>query len=180
MKLRILPILLAVACSSLILFGGWFMYRSYAMETPLNELVSQAQGVEEVQMELSNQSVNIKVKLNNEANMREIYQKVATEGADIIGKRQLNIQVVNDSSPELDKWWSIVLFDIAQAMDTRKYSRIPVTLEEKAAALPGLQAVTEMDDNNVYVRLTYGEKSKYIILPRVPAKLGVWPNEQIQ
>ncbi|GIP32434.1 hypothetical protein [Paenibacillus sp. J2TS4] len=180
MKLRVVPILLAVVCSSLILFGGWFMYRSYAMETPLNELVSQAQGVEQVQMELSNQAVNIKVKLNGEANLREIYQKVATEGANIIGKRQLTIQVENNSSSDLDQWWSLVLFDIAQAMDTRQYSQIPATLEEKTATLPGLQAVTEMDDNNVYVRLTHEGKSKYIILPRVPARLGVWPNEQVQ
>jgi hypothetical protein len=31
-----------------------------------------------------------------------------------------------------------------------------------------------MDETNVYVRLTDGVNSKYIILPRTPAQMGVW------
>lgn len=179
MKLKLMPILLAVACSSVILFGGWFVYRSYAMETPLATMVSEAPGVEEADINLTNNSIHINLKLNEEANLREIYEHIQTEGAGILGKRQLNITLENNSSPALDQWWSVVLFDIAQAMETRNYSTIPVTLQEKAADLSGLQTITEIDDTNVYIQLTYQDKSKYIILPRVPAQLGVWPNEQI-
>lgn len=177
MKLRLLPILLTVACSSVLLFGGWFVYRSYAMETPLTQIVSEAPGVENVTMDLTNESVHINLKLNEQANLRELYQKLEQEGAGIIGKRNLDVKITNESSPELEKWWSVVLFDIAQAMETRQYAQIPQTLADKAASLPGLKTESEMDAKNVYIELTYNGKSKFIILPRVSAKIGVWPNE---
>ncbi|WP_010273778.1 V-type proton ATPase subunit C [Paenibacillus senegalensis] len=179
MKLRLLPILLTVACSSVILFGGWFVYRSYAMETPLATVVSEAPGVEEADINLTNNFVDIYLKLNQDANLREIYKHIQKEGAGLLAKRELNLHIEEEPSPAIDQWWSRVLFDIAQAMETRNYSAIPVTLEEKSADLPGLEVVTEIDSTNVYVQLTYEGATKYILLPRVPAQLGVWPNEQI-
>lgn len=179
MKLRLLPILLTVACSSILLFGGWFVYRSYAMETPLATVVSEAPGVEEADIHITNSHVDINLKLSHDANLREIYRHIQQEAAGLLEKRELNLHLDEEDSPDIDQWWSRVLFDIAQAMETRNYSQIPVTLEEKSADLPGLEVVTEIDNTNVYVQLSYQGKTKFILLPRVPAQLGVWPNEQI-
>jgi hypothetical protein len=34
-----------------------------------------------------------------------------------------------------------------------------------------------MDDKFVYIALTDGEKSKYMMLPRTSANMGAWTNE---
>jgi hypothetical protein len=175
MKLRVLPIVIALFTTGIVLFGGWFMYHSYAMENPLAQLVDRSSGVEQVDSSFSKQTVNVTLKLKNGASLREIYQKIA--GSGLVGDRKVQLNVVSNSSPAIDKWWSAALFDIAQAMETRHYSDIPKILGSRSGQLPGLTAATEMDDQNVYIRLTQGDKSKYIILPREAATMGVWPNE---
>jgi hypothetical protein len=177
MKLRPLPIVISLVLSVAVLFGGWFTYRSMAMENPLLELVHASDGVEQVQLDVKKNQVSFQLELSKDASLRQIIQHIRNDGAKTIGTRSLNIQVTNPSSPALDAWWSDQLFTVAQAMETRNYAKIPQTLSERASQLDGLNVFTEMDDRNVYVRLVAGDDSKYIILPRTPEKLGVWANE---
>jgi len=177
MKLKVLPILIALLTSGILLFGGWFMYRSYAMENPLADLVKKNTGVEQVDTTFSNKQAIVSVKLSDQANLRQIYQSIVVDGASLVGGREVQLKVDSDSSAAIDDWWSKALFGVAQAMDTKQYADIPGLLTKEAAAVPSLQAMTEMDDVNVYIRLSDGTHSKYIILPRVPASMGVWPNE---
>jgi hypothetical protein len=172
MKLRVLPIVLTVAVSTILLFGGWFAYRSYAMENPLAGTISSAQGVQQVDTVLNKDNVMIDLKLAGDADLESLYRKVTTDGASIIGSREVKFKLNSDSSPELEKWWSTALFDIAQAMETKHYSDIPQILDKQSSKLAGMSAVSEMDEKNVYIRLSLGDKTKYIILPRTPAVLG--------
>jgi hypothetical protein len=175
-KLRLLPVVISVAVSSVVLFGGWFGYHSLAMENPLMDIVQGVPGVSNAQTSLNNDTVDVTLKLAPGASLREVYQTIETKGSSIIGKRAVNVDVVNESSPELDKWWSSALFDVAQAMETKQYANIPKTLEQHRSELAGLTIATEMDDKNVYVQLSDGDKSKFVILPRVASKMGVWLN----
>lgn len=177
MKLKVLPILIALLTSGALLFGGWFMYRSYAMENPLADLVKKNAGVEQVDAAFSTNKAVVSLKLNDGANLRQIYQSIVTEGASLVNGRDVQLQIDSRSSETIDDWWSKALFGVAQAMDSKQYSTIPGLLSEQAKSVPSLQVSAEMDDVNVYIRLRDGENSKYIILPRVPASMGVWPNE---
>ncbi|MED4599547.1 hypothetical protein P9314_02360 [Paenibacillus validus] len=178
MKLRLLPVILSVVISSTLLFGGYFAYQSYAMENPLQKIVNGIEGVELVSTHLTADKAAIDVKLAAGKSLREVYSTIQTEGKPVIGDRELQIKVQNGSSPRLDAWWSSVLFEVAQAMETKQYAQIPKTLQAHTEADPnGIRATTEMDDRYVYITLTDGESSKYIMLPRTPAKMGVWPSE---
>ncbi|WP_058301627.1 hypothetical protein [Gorillibacterium timonense] len=177
MKLKVLPILIALLTSGTLLFGGWFMYRSYAMENPLADLVKKNAGVEQVDATFSNKQVVVNLKLTDGANLRHLYQSIVTDGASLVDGREVKLQIDSQSSDAIDDWWSKALFGVAQAMDNKQYSDIPKLLNEQAQSVPSLQASTEMDSENVYIRLSDGKNSKYVILPRVPASVGVWPNE---
>lgn len=178
MKLKLIPLLLAVVGSSSILFGGWFVYHSVAMENPLNQALNGSPGVESSEAKIGNKVV-YNVKLNSQAHLSEIVHEINKRAATVSGNREVQINVDSNSSPELESWWSRALFDVAQAMETSKYADIPASLEKKAAEIPGLTVQTEMDDKNVYVRLTDagGEHVKFVILPRTPAKMGVFTGE---
>jgi hypothetical protein len=177
MKLRLLPVFISLVVSSVVLFGGWFGYHSLAMENPLLKIIQKIHGVQEAHIDLKSDEVDIDLKLSADASLREVYNAIVTEGGSIIGKREVKLNVTNASSEQLDRWWSSALFDVAQAMETKQYAQIPKTLEQHAAELSGLKVMTEMDDKNVYVRLTDGDKSKFVILPRTAHRIGVWPNE---
>jgi hypothetical protein len=177
MKLRLIPILLSVSISATVLFGGWFAYQSFAMENPLSEIVSHTPGVQLVQTHISNQNASIDIKLQPGTSLREVYSHISKEGTSIIGAKVLKLKVINESTPQMEQWWSSALFDVAQAMETKQYTQIPKKLQERATSSNDLKVSTEMDDKYVYIALTDGEKSKYMMLPRTSANLGVWTNE---
>ncbi|AFC29939.1 hypothetical protein [Paenibacillus mucilaginosus] len=181
MKLRLLPVILSVLVSSSLLFGGYFAYQSFAMENPLQKTVSGIKGVELVAMDLSGTSAAMEIKLEKGTSLREVYHQIQSQGGTALARKDLKLKVTNPGSARLEQWWSTALFDIAQAMETKQYAQIPATLKEKAAQADqtggAITATTEMDENYVYITLTDGEASKYIMLPRAAAKMGVWPNE---
>lgn len=177
MKLRLLPIVTSVIVSSTLLFGGWFLYDSFAMENPLARIVQEQPGVEHSKVSIGNSSVTIELTPKPEANIREIVNTTVQKGNSIIGKRDVELVVKDSTTPELDRWWSDALFDVAEAMEGKRYAAIPAALEAKKTSFPGLQVETEMDDQYVYVHMTDGTHHKYKLLPRVANRIGVWPNE---
>ncbi|UJF36148.1 hypothetical protein [Paenibacillus hexagrammi] len=177
MKLRLLPLVASVIVSATVLFGGWFAYNSLAMENPLSQIVSESSGIESSSIKLDSEAATIDLELKPDADLRAIVSHIADQGSSILGKRTVQYNVKSNSSPELESWWSKALFDVAQAMETKQYTDIPKALESYASELPNLKVSTEMDDQYVYVRLTDGEFSKFVMLPRTSSKIGVWPNE---
>lgn len=178
MKLRLLPVVVSIVVSATVLFGGYFAYQSVAMENPLQKVVTSIPGVELVTIDLGGSVAHLDLKLAAGTNLRDVYQKIEQEGASVLENKDLQIKVVGEASPRLEQWWSSALFEVAQAMETKQYAQIPKSLQNMAAATGGeLTVSTEMDEKYVYITLKDGELSKYIMLPRTPAKMGVWPNE---
>lgn len=177
MKLRLLPVLVSVVISASVLFGGWFAYQSYAMENPLEGIAEKTPGVELVNTRISNNEAVIEVKLQPGTSLREAYAHIQSESSAFLGKKELKLKVVNETTPEMEQWWSSALFDVAQAMETRHYAQIPATLQSRAKGSTDMKVATEMDDKFVFITLSDGDKSKYVMLPRTPEKMGVWPNE---
>ena len=178
MKLRLLPVVITVLLSSGVLFGGWFAYQSFAMEDPFLEKVAAVEGIAgEPVVEIQREQAVVRIALEPGASLREAYQAIVEAGASSLGDRDVVVEAASESSEALEAWWSGALFDVAQAMETKQYSRIPERLRELAKANGSMQVNTEMDDTNVYITLVDGPNSKHVILPRQPAMMGVWPNE---
>ncbi len=177
LKLRPVPFVISLVVSATVLFGGWFLYHSYAMESPLHELVGKQTGVESVNSQIDNDQVTFNLELNQEASLRTIYAEIVRDEQSILGDRAVKLNITNPPHPELESIWSNLLFDVAEAMEQREYSRIPLLLNEEAVKHDGIHVSAEMDSTNVYIKLTKGEESKFVVLPRVSAQLGVWPNE---
>ena len=174
MKLRFVPIVLSVVISASVLFGGWFLYRQMAVQTPLNQVVSQYEGVKSSQIDIKQDTVSLKLDLEPETDLRGLVEHINKEGKSVIGKRQLKIEVVDHSSETLNKWWEDAMLSVAEAMDNRQYTDILSSLERLAKDSPGLKASAQIDDQNVYVSLSDGKTGKFIILPRQPGKVEVW------
>jgi hypothetical protein len=174
MKLRLLPIIITIAASTAVLFGGWFIYHSMALENPINGIVSGIHGVQRVSTNINNNEVTIDLKLNNDTDLLDLYTTISKQGSSLLSNRNLKLNLASQTTPVLDKWWSSALFEVAQAMETKHYADIPQVLAAKASQMSELKVTSEMDETNVYVRLTQGQYSKYIILPRTPDKMGVF------
>ncbi|MCD9021153.1 hypothetical protein [Cohnella silvisoli] len=176
MKLKLLPIMITAALSAAILFGGWFAYRHYGVEQPLDRVANSIAGVESAKVETSSGHVKISVKLAPDANLGEIYRLIKRDGSGQIGGNQLELAATAKDSARLEKAWSYALFDVAEAMENRKYSGIRDAMGKLSEQFPGVTVTTDMDENNVYISMRDGDAAKYVVLPRQPATLGAWPN----
>lgn len=177
MKLRLVPVLVSIVVTSALMFGGWFVYRGVALESPLADTLRGTDGVLAVSVNIQADTVGVKMELAPDANLHEIMRVIRESGKKAIGKRDVDVTITNRTSDEIERWWSESLFDVAEAMDHHKYGKIPELLNKRAAELPGLQIGTSMDEEYVYIRLVRGDDSKFVMLPRVPERIGVWPYE---
>lgn len=176
MKLRLVPLITTVAVSAVVLFGGWFAYSQFAVQAPLKKLVTEYEGVKNVQFDITQKQVDLKLDLDPKTDLRGLVEHLTVDGKSVIGSRKLKLTVVDHSSKVLDAWWSKALFPVAEAMDNKKYTEIPATLDKLKEGNPNLIVNSMMDTQNIYISLTDGQASKFIILPRVPGELGVWSN----
>ncbi|MNW32675.1 hypothetical protein D3C74_96210 [compost metagenome] len=173
MKLRIVPIVVSVAVSALLLFGGWYAYRQWAVESPFEKMVESYNGVHQVQLDINQTQVIAKLELTTGSNLGELVRQMEKDGKQWIGDRELKVEV-KDSAPEtLNDLWEEALFPVAQAMENKQYTEITTTLDQLQTKNNSVTASADMDENNVYITLTDAQGSKYIILPRAPQKMGV-------
>ncbi|MFD1774206.1 hypothetical protein [Paenibacillus rhizophilus] len=176
MKLRLMPVLLTALLSAALLFGGWFLYRQFVVQEPLEKIISSYKGVNTSHISINRNAVTLKLDLQPGTKLRELVQYINTEGKSAIGGRTVNLDVEQHSNQNLDEYWEKAMFSVAEAMESRKYTLIPETLKELSTQYTNVTATTEIDDKNVYVSLTDGKESKFIILPREPETMGVWNN----
>lgn len=179
MKLRLMPVLLTSLLTAALLFGGWYSYRQFAVQEPLQKIVSSYEGVNDSHITIKRNEVTLKLDLQPGTKLRELVQYVSKEGSSAINGRTLKLDVEQNSSALLDEYWDKAMFSVAEAMESRKYTLIPAKLDGLKAQnseYSSVTATTEIDENNVYVSLSNGTESKFIILPRSGAAMGVWNN----
>lgn len=179
MKLRLMPVLLTSVITAGLLFGGFYAYRQFAVHEPLQKIVSAYEGVNDSHISINRKEVTLKLDLQPGTKLRELVQYVNTEGKSVIDGRALKLDVNQHSSKLLDDYWDKAMFSVAEAMESKKYTLIPAKLDglkQQFSEYKDVTATTEIDDNNVYVSISNGKESKFIILPRAAATMGVWNN----
>lgn len=179
MKVRLIPVLSTFILTAGLLFGGWFAYQSMAVESPLYDMVKDVKGVSDASISLSRNQLWIQLHLNQEAELSTLYRDMLKQSHELAGNRTVHLEIIDQSSEALNQIWQKGLFDLAEAMAAQRYGSIPDLMQELADETPGLQAETAMDEHHVYITLKLEDAAKYAVLPRDPARLGVWPVEQI-
>ncbi|KAF9122429.1 hypothetical protein BGX30_002016, partial [Mortierella sp. GBA39] len=110
--------------------------------------------------------VDLKLDLKPNVNLADLADKISTEGKSVVGTRALKFDFVDHSSDKLNQYWDKAMFSVAEAMENKRYTEIPVKLQDLAKGT-GIQTKAEMDTKNVYITLTDGSSSKFLVLPRV-------------
>ncbi|TCZ81174.1 hypothetical protein E0485_02545 [Paenibacillus albiflavus] len=175
-KLNPIIIILSSVIAVIVLFGGFFVYQRVTFESPLANIINDQPSVEKATIEVTDNEINVDLKAKPDIDLREVMNAIYSQGGSAISKLNVNMNVEDQTSPELETWWKSILFDIAEAMETKAYGRIPEILHNQAPALDGIQISTDLDDHNVYIKLVHKNAYKIVILPRTPSQLGVPTN----
>lgn len=175
-KLRLWPVALSLLLTASLLFGGWFLYRSLALENPLVDQLQQMAGIRSADVQITTDQLIISADLEEDASLRALMADVKAATERYLSGRNLSFTINNASSPALDQWWSAQLFDIAEAMENKQYGRIRDIVDAGASQLPGIDVYAEMDETYVYLRLHHEQASRFIMLPRDPGQMKGWSN----
>lgn len=176
MKLSVQRVVVSVVVSAVLLFGGWFAYQHWAVENPFQHQVSQIDGVRSVHTSITPNQVELNLDLAPDTDFAGLVRQIEADGKQLLGSRELKLTVKDQTSDNLEQVWQEALFPIAQAMENKQYTEITDALKQIESSNAGISARAEMDEHNVYITLSDGQVSKFIILPRTAQTIGVWPN----
>ncbi|WP_028561247.1 heavy-metal-associated domain-containing protein [Paenibacillus pinihumi] len=174
MRLKWIPTVITAVITAALVFGGWYIYQSTAVEKPFEKMVGSVDGVQSAQSSIDRNTISVKLQLKRDANMEDVVHAIKDKGDSLIGGRELKLSFDSVTSNKLEKLWSSVLFQIAESMEKREYSGIIEAMDKLQQQNPGLQIKTGIDDSSVYITMLDGATSKYIVLPRFPATIGAW------
>lgn len=178
-NIRITPTLLIMLLTGGILFGGWAVYQTKYVQEPVDRVMRQQVEIMNYQVDWQSDTLNIQIQTDSGANIREVVQKLNTDIAPYAKGKNMRIEYMNENSTSsIDQWWSQAMFDVAEAMVHRNYSDIPKKLQELKTKQPGLEVVTEMDNQYVYIQLKDKQGGKTMLLPLDGTAMGVWPHEE--
>lgn len=172
---RVIPIVITAAISASVLFGGWAIYNQVAVAAPLEQVAKEIAGVVSSDKPvMDNEQVTIPIELNEDANLRDVYERIQANGEDIFDDRQLTLKFKGKPNKQLEDLWYAAMFDIAEAMETKTYSNIPEAMNKAAKAYKDITISTEMDEKNVYITIKNPEAVKYVVMPRTSNELEAW------
>lgn len=171
---------MVIVCSAFVagigLFGGWYFYQSYALQKPLDEEVQAVNGITDVSVEINQTEFVISFRPEPGLDLRDTIQQLTDISHSYHQDKTIRFVLLQDRSEVLEEWWSLALFDIAEAMENKTYGSIPEVLEARKPDLPGLNVRADIDEAYVYVYLERSGETKYILLPRQPIMLKGGPN----
>lgn len=177
-KPRMMPLAITVVATAVLLFGGFSLYKQFVVAAPLAEKLAAMPGVENASKpDIGQKDIQLKLQLSADASLRETYAKAAKEAASAAGgDRKIKIEVEDTSNELLEQLWYSAMFEVAEAMETKVYSKIPEAMDKAVKAADGVTAVTEMDETNVYITIRSEQDGavKYVVLPRIANRLEVW------
>ncbi|MBN6188646.1 hypothetical protein JQN58_17470 [Aneurinibacillus sp. BA2021] len=165
MKIRALPIFLSILLSSVLLFGGWYVFQSQFVKKPIANEIAAMKSVKVHDIVINRDAITLDVSFTNPDKFAEDYKNIKKIAAEKSNGKPVKVEF-DSSNTSLKKIWDENAFAIAEAMELHTYSKIPAVLDQMKKK-HSLQSVdSRMDEQYVYIYLNDGKTPYYTVLPR--------------
>jgi hypothetical protein len=168
-------ILLSLTATLAFLFGGWFLYQKMEIEEPIRHVVGQMKSAQLTQLKVEKDQVSVMLKVTKPEQFPEEYRNVSKSLGEIVQNKQIVLSISNKKN-QLKEVWRDGVFAFTEAVDLHQYSKIPMMLADWKQKYHLDEAVTQMDEANVYVYLKRGQDEFFVLVPRYPYAKEVTTN----
>lgn len=176
--IKLKPMAVTFAICLVLLIGGGFTYQYVAQEKPLQQSLKQAQ-YSHIQLS-GNKSEGYIVKLDV-INNSTIADAVA-EVKQILKENKIDASTysfeLEQNTTDLEKVWQANLFEIAEIMANKNYSKLPELMNSIEASYADVQASASIDEQYVYISFMSDDKRFDQLLPLDGGTMGVWNDEK--
>ncbi|MDK2820540.1 MAG: hypothetical protein PWP31_505 [Clostridia bacterium] len=147
-----------------LLVGGSQIYSYYGQQKPLANALTSQTCVEDIKVNESNDSLQVKVTLGPVENLKEAYTEIEKSIFEVYGQ-QAQLLIEGNSSPDLDKLWQNSQYAVYEAVVRGNFTEMAETIEELAKNA-GIDYAIDLDEENIYVQFSKGENYLYQVVPR--------------
>jgi hypothetical protein len=158
-------IVLSLIATLTLLFGGWFLYQKMQIEEPIRTEIGQMQSAELAKLEVGKDRIHIDLKVTNPERFPQEYRQLKRKLGELVGNKPVDMEIHNKAKA-LEEIWTNGVFVFTEAVDLHQYSRIPQIVGQWKEVHSLDEALTQMDDENIYVYLKRGSEDFYTIVPR--------------
>ncbi|HOV78691.1 MAG TPA: hypothetical protein PK728_01170 [Bacillota bacterium] len=162
--LKIQIIILSLLVGIAIIFGIQRLYNKYAVQDPLNAVLSQSDAVQSFQVTREKRVIKVSVTLNYNADIMEDYNEIKNEISRALGSRPFTISL-NDSRDEaLKRVWYKSQYAVYQSLVQGNYRDMAEAVGREART-EGAESTVYVDRENIYIRLKHQGKTLDEIIP---------------
>lgn len=158
-----------------LLFGGWFLYQKLGIDEPIREQIGQMKSVKLADLSTDREQIVIRLTVTNPDAFPEEYQQLLKTIERIAPGKKVELVTTNQDG-ELKKIWNKGIFAFTEALELRQYSKIPAMLADWKAKYGLDAAISDMDDEHLYVFLKRGEAEYFTIVSREQPEREVTAN----
>ncbi|MDN5347706.1 MAG: hypothetical protein PWP65_1270 [Clostridia bacterium] len=151
----------------LLLFGGEGLYRRYFVIEPLKQSLKSEQGVQAVDVQEMPQGYRLLVKMGPVENIQSAYQEIETRAEKALGRRVLEVVLIDKRSPALANAWQQAQFAIYEAVARGNFTEMAARVDELARREEIEHYALNIDAHNIYLQFHQGDNYLYAVIPRI-------------
>ncbi len=162
-------ILVSAATGFGLFFGANLLLVNRTVTRPLENSIRQVPGITSVRAQDTSGNLRLNVTLGQVEDFHETYSSLTRRILEIVGKREYELNILDNRNPQLEHAYYLMHFDIEEAIATGGFSRMATALEQKSRDLDLSGSRVFVDSKGVYLQIESGPSYLYAVFPRVPA-----------
>ena len=150
----------------IVYFSGNFIINKYNVQKPLLTEIESLENIENVQLLENNDRTKLKIKLNRNAELYDVYLNVKEIATEKIGEDNFNIIIDNQENDNLVNIYFKAHYAIFEGIATNKFTEMNEDIKEIAVKSDLKEYKLWIDSNNLYLKLADEDSAFYHIIPR--------------
>ncbi len=171
---NLLLIVVALSITLVMLLGGQFFWKYFALTKPLDQEIMKVAGVNSVSWkeQTTNKTVQVMVSLNQVTNIRKSYLEIMGIGKQHFPKHIIEMKLQDTRDARMEQFYDNIHLHIYEAIETGSYTKMQDTVQKKAKR-QGMSVKIFVDSERVYIHIAEGTKNLYEVIPKRVLDKGV-------
>lgn len=166
--IQIIKGFIALIITVALLYTGQALWRSYAIDLPLDKTLNEIDGVEEVSWDAGssfNDAVIINIKLGNIDNLQKTYKEIKEKIDLTLNGKKYSLEIADDRSQELEQAYYDIHYYVQKSIIDGDFPSLEAEVREKAEMI-GAEAKVYVDEQNIYLQFTKKDNSLFAAIGR--------------
>ncbi|MFC4078035.1 hypothetical protein [Salinithrix halophila] len=154
----------SLVVSLFLLFGGYFAYQKFQIESPMEKAISQTSHIRDYSLQIQPEKITVRLMAKPSFSLQQDYIPLRRKLTDLADDRKLSLKLEDKAGGELKEAWNRMNFGVKEGIALQRYTQIPQAVS-KEADTKGIRSHVMMDDRYLYIELRQGNQWLYRVLP---------------